>query len=163
MAWTLTASGAGVTAAGALGASAVETLQSAVEETAAALTPFVKDAAPVAHGLTFSGAPITGGALRASLQWEIGTLGAVLLGRGTGEFVIGGTVPHPIVARNTGALAFWSQAMGRGILRKRVQHPGTAPNDFRQTALAAATNATAVTDTLDRVLAAWIDTASTGG
>lgn len=163
MAWTFTASGAATTAVGALGASAVEMLQSAVAETAAALTPFVKAAAPVAHGLTFSGAPITGGALRASLQWEIGTLGAVLLGRGTGEFVIGGTVPHPIVARNAKALAFWSQPQGHGVFRQRVQHPGTQPNDFRQTALVAATSATVLTDTLDRVLAAWIDTASAGG
>lgn len=160
--WQATLQGDGVTCWGALGASAPTMLQSAVEETAAALTPFVKAATPVAQGLTFDGTPIIGGALRASLQWEIGTLGAVLLGRGYGAFVIGGTAAHEIRPRTARALAFWSTAQGHGVFRTRVQHPGTHPNDFRQRAVQTAEDAVALPPALDRVLGQWVNDA-TGG
>ncbi len=51
-------------------------------------------------------------------------------------YVIYGTVPHIIAARNKKTLAFWTG--GGFAYPKRVQHPGTRPNDFLTRALRAA-------------------------
>lgn len=155
--WQATASGEGVSFFGDISETAVPMLQTAVTRTADALTPFLKEATPVASGRTFDGTPITGGQLRQSLQWQIGTLGAILVGRGYGVFVIGGTAPHEIRPRAAQALAFWSTAEGHGVFRAHVNHPGTAPNDFRQIGLQTAVDASALATTLETVLSDWIN------
>lgn len=52
-------------------------------------------------------------------------------------YVIGGTGPHPIAARNAKALR-WFENRGHGPIAfaKSVQHPGTKPNNFPERALA---------------------------
>jgi hypothetical protein len=49
------------------------------------------------------------------------------------RFVIEGTAPHIIEARGGGVLVF--QEGGTTVFTRRVNHPGTAPNDFGQEAL----------------------------
>lgn len=49
------------------------------------------------------------------------------------RFVIGGTRPHPIAARNASAL-HWQDASGDRFARS-VRHPGTRPNPFPERAL----------------------------
>lgn len=44
--------------------------------------------------------------------------------------VVKGTSPHPIVARRAPMLVFYSKKHGKVVFRKRVNHPGTAPNDY---------------------------------
>lgn len=153
----ITLSGPGTTAIGDLAGSAVEMLQSAVDATAAGLLPFLKEVTPVSHGRTFDGSPIMGGALRNSLQWQVGELGAILLGRGYGAFVVGGTAPHVIRPRAARALAFWWTRVGRGVMYQRVNHPGTQANDFRQIGVQAAVDANVLTQALEPVLSDWLD------
>jgi hypothetical protein len=154
--WRFSLTGPGVTWFGTHAASTDAVLQTLVEDTAEALLPPLKLATPVAHGRRFDGTPITGGALRESLQWAIGDKGALLLGRGYGLYVLGGTAPHVIRPRQARALAFWSEREGRGVFRAVVQHPGTAPNDFRQRGLAQAWDENLVQQTAEAVLAAWL-------
>lgn len=50
------------------------------------------------------------------------------------EFVVKGTRPHTIVPRRARVLAFEGSG-GETVFTKRVQHPGTAPNNFAHDAL----------------------------
>jgi hypothetical protein len=54
------------------------------------------------------------------------------------KYIIGGTGPHPIAARNARALR-WTGNSGHGavMFAKRVNHPGTRPNRFAEDAMAA--------------------------
>lgn len=55
-----------------------------------------------------------------------------------GDWIIGGTRPHKIVARNANALRFnWARGpQGAGVyFFKSVNHPGTKPNPFHLRAL----------------------------
>lgn len=45
-------------------------------------------------------------------------------------FVRWGTKPHVIRARNAPALRFYWPKVGRVVFFKKVNHPGTKPNDF---------------------------------
>lgn len=128
-------------------------LNSLVLNSSRALLPHLKERAPVAHGLTWSGSPIQGGALRESLQWAMGPLGATLLGRQYGEFVIGGTAPHTIRPRFKKALAFWKDGP---VITMRVEHPGTQPNDFRQLGVQQAFDTMSIQDVILRVVGSWI-------
>jgi hypothetical protein len=46
------------------------------------------------------------------------------------DYILKGTPPHVILPRNKQALAFYWTKMGRDVVFKSVQHPGTDPNDF---------------------------------
>ena len=46
------------------------------------------------------------------------------------EYVVEGTRPHPIRARNARALSFYWPKLGGQAFFKSVQHPGTRPNPF---------------------------------
>jgi hypothetical protein len=50
------------------------------------------------------------------------------------DYIIEGTRPHVIRARNAQALHFYWAKMGQDVFFKSVQHPGTKPNDFPATA-----------------------------
>jgi hypothetical protein len=52
------------------------------------------------------------------------------------RFVLGGTKPHVITARNAKALR-WVEHAGHGNVRfaKQVRHPGTKPDDFPKRAI----------------------------
>lgn len=56
-----------------------------------------------------------------------GARGVIEATKRTASFVEGGTQPHEIEARGN-ALRF--EAGGQAVYRKRVQHPGTAPDGF---------------------------------
>lgn len=92
--------------------------------------------APVGQHYGLGGSQQAGGTLRDSLFFRVGPDGATLLGASHGLYVIGGTQPHPIRARNARALRFWWVKKGGPFVGPSVQHPGNAPNDFRLTALA---------------------------
>jgi len=51
------------------------------------------------------------------------------------DYIIGGTRPHPIVARRAKALHFYWDRLGREVFFKSVQHPGTKPYNFPRIAL----------------------------
>jgi hypothetical protein len=77
-------------------------------------------------------APVKEGRLSGSYQQE--RLGPISFAVGSNVpyrwAVIGGTRPHEIEARNAKALHFNFPAAGGWVFFKRVQHPGTQPNDF---------------------------------
>lgn len=88
------------------------------------------------------GAGITAGNLRQSigsrLEPSAGMMWVVLYGTVPYlPYVIGGTGPHPIAARNAKALR-WFENRGHGPIAfaKSVQHPGTKPNNFPERAIA---------------------------
>lgn len=110
-------------------------LQEGVQEVADVLTGAMQTTAPLGRHFTFGGAPIPGGTLRRSLRFSVGDLGAVLFGVEYGNLVVSGTNPHEIRPRNAPALAFWWERIGQSVVRARVNHPGTAPNDFRTKAI----------------------------
>ncbi len=110
-------------------------LQWMVKETATALTAEMRRTAPLGRHYSLGGASLPGGALRRSLRFQVGELGAVLSGLGYGRFVIGGTQPHPIVAVRAKALRFWWARRGVNFIGPAVNHPGNRANDFRLKAL----------------------------
>lgn len=77
--------------------------------------------------------PVRTGALQSSLHWVPSGAVDILWGVSYGKHVICGTRPHEITPQAAQALAFDA---GDGLaFARRVQHPGTKPNDFRQAAL----------------------------
>jgi len=87
------------------------------------------------------GAGPTAGALRQSvasrLEESPGQMWVVLYGTVSYlPYVLGGTRPHLIQARNTQALAFLlNRGHGPQVIRRSVNHPGTKPNDFPERAI----------------------------
>ena len=75
-----------------------------------------------------------GGTLQRSLVYRRGSEGAGIYGVHYADFVIGGTAPHVIVPLQKRAL--WWQGAAHPV--RQVQHPGTAPDDFPQRAVARA-------------------------
>lgn len=110
-------------------------LQWGVRASADSLSGHLQVATPIGRHFDFFGGEIPGGNLRRSLRFEVGELGAVLLGAEYGRMVITGTRPHPIRARRAPLLAFFWERMGLSFLAEKVNHPGTAPNDFRSKAI----------------------------
>lgn len=87
------------------------------------------------------GAGLTAGNLRQSIASRIepapGRMWVVVYGTVSYlPFVLGGTRPHVIAARNAKALR-WIAHRGHGsvMFAKSVHHPGTQPNDFPQRAI----------------------------
>lgn len=103
-------------------------LQSLVGDMADVLTETVRTSTPVSPELPDR--PM-GGALAESLGFTVGKLGASLEGLAYGRFVIAGTRPHEIRARNTPHLRFFWEREGRWFVGRKVNHPGSRPNDFR--------------------------------
>lgn len=88
-------------------------------------------------------APVKTGALRDSLIGTSASTGdglhiTVTSGVKEATFVVEGTAPHAIVARESGALRFEVQG-GTVVYARRVQHPGTKANDFGAQAVGALT------------------------
>lgn len=74
-------------------------------------------------------APKRTGTLQSSLKWvSVGNVD-VLWGVYYGKYVITGTRPHEIRPKKAKALRF--EIDGKVVFAKRVNHPGTKPNDFR--------------------------------
>lgn len=112
-------------------------LQSLIQDTADTMTEQLHTTAPVRKDQHDG---LTGGQLRDSLIFSVGELGATLLGVDYASYVIMGTVPHPIAARNASALSFFWTKQGSRFIGKSVHHPGTIANDFRLLALENAVN-----------------------
>lgn len=55
-----------------------------------------------------------------------------LQGDQVAKWLITGTPPHSIDAVNAPVLAFYWERMGRWFFGPHVNHPGTAPNDWRR-------------------------------
>ncbi|MHB1937070.1 MAG: hypothetical protein ACYCOR_10850 [Acidobacteriaceae bacterium] len=112
-------------------------LQQLIQESADSLTGQLRATAPVRKN---PGAGVLGGTLRDSLVFDVGQLGATLLGVEYAQYVIQGTVPHPIDAKNAPELVFFWEKIGAVFHGPHVNHPGTRPNDFRFRALENAVN-----------------------
>lgn len=110
-------------------------LQQAVKMLAVALEEALRVTAPLGRHYTYGGDLIPGGDLRESLRFDVGELGATLLGAQHGEYVITGTPPHPIQASAAPELAFFWAKIGKSFRFGAVNHPGTRPNDFRSKAI----------------------------
>lgn len=132
------------------------TMQSLVQETSDALTPYVRQNAPVGHYFDRMGNPREGGQLKESLRFVVGQWGAVLEGAPQGVFVISGTVEHDIYPRRARALAFYWEKIGQSVAMAHVNHPGTKANDFRQKGLQEAIDEDVVTNVSNRVLEGWV-------
>lgn len=132
------------------------TLQDIVEGVAEGLMPHLMEATPVGRHFSFSGGAAPGGALRSSLHFVIGQYGAYLEGAEHGRMVVTGTRPHPITPSGKRALAFFWEREGAGVVRRRVSHPGTRPNDFRQKAVEQAFESMTIQDVTNRILAQWV-------
>lgn len=94
----------------------------------------LRAAAPVGKGPT-------AGRLRDSLSAGASVVGTELVVTATSSapetpFVIEGTAPHEIRAKNARALAF--EVGGELVFATSVHHPGTKANPFQETAYAAA-------------------------
>jgi hypothetical protein len=81
-------------------------------------------------------APARSGALRKSIYAQVRGDKATIRARAPyAGFVINGTPPHIIRAKDGGALRF--QIGGATVFARSVNHPGTKPNDFFSRALQA--------------------------
>jgi hypothetical protein len=81
-------------------------------------------------------APVRSGALRKSIYADIRGDKATIRARAPyAGFVINGTPPHIIRAKDGGVLRF--QIGGATVFARSVNHPGTKPNDFFGRALQA--------------------------
>lgn len=76
------------------------------------------------------------GALRDSLHFTGAGLRRELFGNFYGRYVLGGTKSHVIAAKDKPFLVFYHNKAGHVVRLKKVNHPGTKPNDFRQGAIA---------------------------
>lgn len=132
-------------------------MQWMVQETATALTSEMRRLAPLGRHFSAAGAQLPGGTLRRSLRFEVGDLGAILMGVGYGRYVIAGTRAHPIVARQARALRFFWERAGTTFIGRKVQHPGTMPNDFRWKALEAAMEGQVLSRIADQMLGATVE------
>ena len=74
------------------------------------------------------------GKTRASATSEVTDLTGRVFSGGMTRFLEYGTVPHAIVAKRSGVLAF--QMNGSTVFRRSVHHPGTEPRPFMDTARA---------------------------
>lgn len=131
-------------------------LQRLVESVAEAVLPYLKEAAPVGEHFSPQGGELGGGTLRESLNWQMGELGANLMGVEYGRIVIAGSPPHMIYPRRAKALHFWWARESQEVFRKSVRHPGHRPNDFRQKGLQEAFDTMAVQNTIERVVGQWL-------
>lgn len=132
-------------------------LQWGVRETSTVLLAEMRRLAPVGRHFTPEGAAVAGGNLRGSLAWDVGDLGATLMGASYGRYVIEGTRPHPIVARRARALRFWWERQGLTFVGPRVRHPGSRANDFRSKAIDAAVEGGVMSRTFEQILGATLD------
>jgi hypothetical protein len=104
---------------------------------------WAKDAGPVALGLLRARAPFRTGAFRNSItsRTEASPASLLLVFYSTSAyagFIVDGTKPHPIAARNARALR-WLGPGGMGVnFAARVSHPGTKANEFAQEAMTVA-------------------------
>jgi hypothetical protein len=110
----------------------------------AASRAWAGEVAPVAKGMMRAHAPFRTGKLRSGIDTReepsAGRMWVVIYATAPyTPFVLGGTRPHQITARNARALRW----MGRGGMgtyyATSVSHPGTRPNPFPETAMAAIT------------------------
>lgn len=130
-------------------------LEQATETVARTLEQKLTDEAPISPG--YPGAPEPG-RLRRSIRFDLSGSVASFVASQVAEFVIGGTEPHEIFARNAPVLHFYWAKVGGFVSFARVSHPGTKPNDFRMPAVDATTGAAetelaAVFDWIGTVLA----------
>lgn len=90
---------------------------------------------PVATAIMKTRAPFFTGHLRQGIgsrtESAPGSVSVVIYGTASYlPYVLGGTKPHPIAARNARALR-WMGRGGIGVnFARSVNHPGTKPNDF---------------------------------
>lgn len=100
----------------------VEETRRAIVHTAQVTTRAVKQAAPRRTGDLID-------SVKPKYSQRANGAGAVIdVGAPYAEFVVEGTRPHIIEAKNARALRF--QRGGQTVFAKSVQHPGTKPNDF---------------------------------
>lgn len=111
-------------------------LEQATETVARTLEQKLADEAPISPG--YPGAPVPGG-LRRSIRFDLSGSVASFVASQVAEFVIGGTEPHEIFARNAPVLHFYWAKAGGFVSFARVSHPGTKPFDFRAAAVDSAT------------------------
>lgn len=110
----------------------------------AASSAWAGEVAPAARSMMRAHAPFRTGKMRSGIEAReepsAGRMWVVIYSTAPyTPFVIGGTRPHQITATNARALR-WMGRGGMGVnYAKSVQHPGTKPNDFPQTAMAAMT------------------------
>lgn len=112
--------------------------QAAALRWASTINPLVVGAvrarAPVGKG------PTAGGLRRSVTSRRVQSAGSVSLQVGAtatyAPFVVDGTRPHMIQARNARVLRFTTSG-GQTLFRPRVNHPGTKPNPFAREAVAA--------------------------
>jgi hypothetical protein len=107
----------------------------------AAASAWASDVEPAATRAMKMYSPFRTGAMRqgisSRLEPSAGSMWVVLYATASyAPYVIGGTGPHPIAARNAKALR-WIANSGHGpvMFAKSVQHPGTKPNNFPERAL----------------------------
>lgn len=131
--------------------------QSLVQEESNAILPYVQQLTPVGRHFDFSGNEIIGGRLRDSLHFVVGEFGAYLAGAEYGSMVITGTEPHSIDPRGNHPLAFFWEKRGFGVFLGHVNHPGTKPNDFRQTGLQEAFDSMAIENIANERMTAWMN------
>lgn len=107
-----------------------------------AATTWSREAAPLMGRMLRARAPFRTGNLRSTIatRTEPGPESMMIVGYATAPytpFVIKGTKPHPIVARNARALR-WTGSGGIGVnFARSVKHPGTRANPFPDGAMEA--------------------------
>jgi hypothetical protein len=110
----------------------------------AASSAWAREVAPAAKGMMRAHAPFRTGKLRSTIDTReepsAGRMWVVIYATASyAPYVIGGTGPHVIAARNARALR-WLGRGGIGVsFARSVNHPGTKPNPFPETAMAAMT------------------------
>ena len=113
---------------------------------AAASRAWAESVAPTAEAVMKARAPFRTGALRQGISSRVESApestSVVIYGTASYlPFILGGTQPHVITARNARALR-WTGRGGIGVsFAQRVNHPGTKANPFPEEAMAVVTPA----------------------
>ena len=113
----------------------------------AASRAWAESVAPTATSIMKARAPFKTGKLRQGIssrvESEPGSTQVMIYGTASYlPFILGGTQPHVITARNAKALRWVANAgHGSAMFARSVQHPGTKPNDFPAEAMAVVTPA----------------------
>lgn len=115
-----------------------DTLPEGVEELSEALQQELKTVAPIdtyPRATGYRNPPGQPGKLRESIRFDLVGNQANFYAVDYSKYVIDGTPPHVIRAKNAKSLMFFWKVAGGTVFFMQVNHPGTKANDFRIPAL----------------------------
>lgn len=86
------------------------------------------------------GGPYSTGRLKSSINWSVRTVGTSVIGRSGSELIYAysvheGQPARVITPKRAAMLGFYWRRVGKSVLLRKVNHPGTAPQPYLVQAL----------------------------